>query len=217
MKWLSASVLFLFAFIIPSVSGSENSYYPMADREVYHYSAYKSIEPLKELHVSLLFSQPVNESEKGFLWCRADTMDLAYLLKEDETGIYMKAMRYPVPFLGFITTDVYFSEPTRILKYPVVEGEEWGDTLNARAGIFLFDFKDKVYIRYKIAKTGEINVEGRTVKYCVVETTVLDKDKKPVTEKHVYAQGIGYIESETSEHKLRLIGKNGAYFNKDGN
>lgn len=216
MRYFNTAVFAFLLSVFPITFAAADSYYPMSEGAVYHYNAYKSAEPLKELTVSLLFTTPVNENEKGFLWCRADTMDLAYLLKEDATGIYMKAMRYPVPFLGFITTDVFFSEPTMILKYPVVEGEEWANTLNARAGIFLFDFKDRVYIRYRIAKTGEINVEGRTVRYCVVETRLLDKDKKEVTERHVYAQGIGYIESETREHKLRLIGKDGRYFNQDG-
>ncbi len=208
-----APVLFLFSPFFTCYA--YESYYPMSEGAVYHYSAFKAVEPLKELHVSLIFTGPVNENEKGFLWCRADTMDLAYLLKEEPTGIYMKAMRYPVPFLGFMTTDVFFSEPTMILKYPVNEGDEWANTLNARASVFLFDFRDSVYLRYKTIKTGEIKVEGRTVKYCVVETTLTDKDKKEVKEKHVYAQGVGYIESETRDHKLRLIGKNGVYFNKE--
>lgn len=215
MKICRPIAAFLFLCFLPAFSLAYESYYPMSAGEVYHYSAYRAVEPLKELHVSLLFTEPVKSEEKGYLWCRADTMDLAYLLKEDPGGIYMKAMRYPVPFLGFITADVFFSEPTMILKYPVTEGDEWANTLNARASLFLFDFREKVYIRYKTVKTGEIKIDGRNVKYCVVETILTDKDKKEVREKHVYAQGVGYIESETRDHKLRLIGKNGIYFNEE--
>ena len=156
MKYLNRAILAAFLSFFPQILNATDSYYPMSAGTVYHYNAHKSVEPLKELHVNLLFTEPVNENEKGFLWCRSDTMDLAYLLKEDETGIYMKAMRYPVPFLGFITTDVFFSEPTLILKYPVVEGEEWANTLNAKAGILLFDFKERVYIRYRVDRKSVV-------------------------------------------------------------
>jgi hypothetical protein len=130
--------------------------------------------------------------------------DIRFYISVDETGAYMKLVRYPFPLFSFFSFDVIFANKLKFVSYPFVVGYKWHQETDAVAQIGPFTIKRKITADFRTASKEQVTVNGRTMNAFHVALDINEGDGHIKHENHWYIDGVGYYKGDTEEHYVQL-------------
>lgn len=144
--------------------------------------------------------------DKEYFYYYAPKVGIRYLNRKDETGVYMRVIKFPFPIFSFAMIEVDIEPEMLVMKFPFKVGEKW--TQKAKASTTLFGFlkisRDiqtdfEVVEKVKI-KTGVGEIEAYHIKADV------DNSYEKTVENYWYGKDIGYSVSDTTSYFVKVHG-----------
>jgi hypothetical protein len=183
------------------------SFYPVNLHNILYLKGYKKDNPSKEMFVKAEVIKIEKKDGKDYYYFYAPQVNVRYLVREAETGMEMRIIKYPFPFFGF-PIEVDLTPSMTFLKYPLEVGTKWQHKGRAETTIFGFmkvgrDIKSD----FEIVSKEIIKLPAGEFEAYHVTANVDEGDGKGVhTEKYWYAKGIGYAKADVAGHFAELVG-----------
>jgi hypothetical protein len=194
--------------ITPSKNENWMEYYPTYPHDVWYFKGYKKAgSERKFMKVKAEILGIENKDGKDYYYFYAPKVEIRYLMRKDEGGVYMRVIKYPFPIFDF-SIEVNITPEMPIIKFPIKIGDKWVHKARAEATLFGFlklgrniqsDFE---VLRKEMLHTEAGNVEAYHIKVLVDE----GDGKTRTTEKYWYGKGTGYTYSDTTGHDAFLVG-----------
>jgi hypothetical protein len=198
-----------FFVITPSKNDKDFDYYPIHVGNKWYFKGFMKGKDGEKTWMKIKAEIVGTEKKDGkdYYFFYAPKVDIRYLMRKDEKGVYMRVIKYPFPIFNF-SIEVNILPEMQIMKYPFRVGEKWTYKGRAEATILgLFTLgrdirSDFEVIRKEILKTDTGKVEAYHIKVLVNE----GDGNPPTTEKYWYGKGTGYTYSDTTGHDAYLVG-----------
>ncbi len=200
---------------LPAKKGSKNSglqdesglYYPMQLNNTWYLKAYKQSNKDKLLNVKAQVIRIEERDGKEYYYFYAPSVDIRYLMRKDETGVYMKSMKYPFPIFNF-SVYVDFTPEVQIMKFPLKAGDKWDVKGKADALIFkFFKITRNIESRFECVGYEKITTAAGTIDTCHISVMIDEGDGKGFyQENYWYGKNTGYAYSDTKNHHAELVG-----------
>ncbi|MFH0976452.1 MAG: hypothetical protein V1874_11790 [Spirochaetota bacterium] len=181
-------------------------YYPLSVGNELYLNAYKKDNPSETIKLKVEVKNIETIEGENFYYLCAPKMDIRYLIKRDETGLYMKMIKYPFLFFGNI--NVQIKPPLNVFKFPAYAGLKWEQEAKAEASFMFFPVNKHIKAKFEIIEKQFINTNiGKIEAYLVQVMINHDSFKKNyIIEKFWYAKGIGYSRADTQTHFAEIAG-----------
>jgi hypothetical protein len=132
--------------------------------------------------------------------------DAKYLIRKDDSGLYIKAARYAVPFLSFFHFDIIFDPPVYAIKFPMTKGDTWHyEGIASIKALGIFNFPTKVWAKCTHMGIEVIEAAGRTMPayklYAELNRDGMDKTFKA---SFWFGEGVGLAGYESENNLLTL-------------
>lgn len=190
----------------PKIREKAMDYYPIHVGNLLYFKGVKRDALDKQLKVKAEVVGMEKKGGKEYYYFYAPQVNIRYLMRSDDNGIYMGVIKYPFPLFGF-SIEVDLNPEMVIMKSPIKPGERWTHKGRAEATIFGFikvgrDIRsDFECVRKEMIRTETGKIEAYHIK------VIVDDGAKNITEeKYWYAKGVGYANSDTSGHIANLVG-----------
>jgi hypothetical protein len=180
-------------------------YSPTDMNAVWYYKYYEKAKPqdVKRISAKILNKETIDGREYYCYFVPAK--DMKNIVRLDESGAYIRSMKYPVPFLNFIDFEAVLTPEIRFLKFPFTVGEEWECDSEVRAEVFgVIKFVKKVRAKFKVIGRDYVQAGERKVKTYKIRIMIsIDNGPWEMSEQW-YGKGVGYIYDEDWKYRLEL-------------
>jgi hypothetical protein len=180
-------------------------YSPTDMGAVWHYKYYEKAKPqdVKRVSAKILYKETIDGKEYYCYFVPAQ--DMKNIVRLDETGAYIRGMKYPVPFLNFLEFEAIMTPEIRFMKFPFKVGEEWECESEVRAEIFsVIKFQKKVKVKFRVISRDYVRAGERKVKAYKIRI-MLSIDGGPwEASEQKYGKGVGYIYDDNWKYRLEL-------------
>ncbi|HPD18463.1 MAG TPA: hypothetical protein PLF61_02235 [Candidatus Goldiibacteriota bacterium] len=190
-----------------NVEKESSRFFPAAVGNRWFYQGYwKNDQDKKTVKVKADILNVEKKDGKEYFYYCAPKVDIRYLNRKDETGVYMRVIKFPFPVFSFAMIEVDLEPEMLIIKFPFKVGEKW--TAKAKASTTVFGFwklsRDvqtdfEVVEKVKI-QTGVGEIEAYHIK------AIIDNSFNVTEENYWYGKDIGYAVGETSAYFVKVHG-----------
>lgn len=181
-------------------------WYPISVNSSWDYEGYFKADPKKTLKVKAVIAEERKIDGKNYFFYNVPGFDVRFFVRTEDTGGYMKLIRYPYPLFKFLSYDVVLKKEVLFVKYPFVAGEKWHQETQAAAMLWPIVINRKVKMDFETVEVKKVLFKGEE-KYAWHVRILMDQgDGKPKEENHWYIEGEGYVGGETAEHKVMQAG-----------
>jgi hypothetical protein len=190
-----------------NVEKESSRYFPAAVGNRWFYQGYwKNDKDKKTVKVKADILNVEKKDGKEYFYYCAPKVDIRYLNRKDETGVYMRVIKFPFPVFSFALIEVDLEPEMLVIKFPFKVGEKW--TAKAKASTTVFGFwklsRDiqtdfEVVEKVKI-QTGVGEIEAYHIK------AIIDNSFNVVEENYWYGKDIGYSVSDNSSYFVKVHG-----------
>lgn len=182
-------------------------FFPASVGNKWFYQGYwKNDKDKKIIKVKAEILSIEKRDDKEYFYYYAPKVGMRYLNRKDETGVYMRVIKFPFPIFSFALIEVDIEPEMLVIKFPLKVGEKW--TQKAKASTRLFGFlkirRDiqtdfEVVEKVKI-KTGIGEIEAYHIKVDI------DNSYEKTVEHYWYGKDIGYSVSDTTSYFVNVHG-----------
>ncbi|MCX7699005.1 MAG: hypothetical protein N2114_06020 [Candidatus Goldbacteria bacterium] len=174
---------------------------------VWYYKAYKCSEPEKILKIKANITSIENIDGIDYYFFNAPSVDIRYLLRKLDEGVFLKVMRFPFPIFNF-SINVVFTPEFPMMKYPLLKGKKWNYEGYAEAKILgVFKITRNVKAEFEVIKRDKIITDAGRLDTYHIRVNVDEGDGKGIKiKKYWYAKNIGFAISDNDNHKCELVG-----------
>ena len=174
---------------------------------VWYYKAYKCNEPEKILKIRADISSTENIDGIEYYFFNAPSVEIRYLIRKDNSGVHLKAMKFPFPIFNFSIYVLFYPE-FPMIKFPLLKGEKWNYKGKAEATILgIFKITRDVSADFEVLKRDKVIVDaGRLDTYHIIVKVDEGDGKGIKIKKYWYAKNIGFTISDNDNHKCELAG-----------
>ncbi len=189
------------------IEKESEKFFPASVGNKWFYQGYwKNDKDKKIVRVKAEILNTEQKDGKEYFYYYAPKVGIRYLNRKDETGVYMRVIKFPFPIFSFALIEVDIVPEMLVIKFPFKVGEKW--TQKAKASTTLFgiwkierniqsDFE--VVEKVKI-KTGVGEIEAYHIKANV------DNSYEKTIENYWYGKDIGYSVSDTTSYFVKVHG-----------
>jgi hypothetical protein len=200
----SGIILILFFSFITCASAAEFTY-PLDQSITW---IYKSVEKATGLTFTAEASIISRETVEGreYLFFSAPSVNIRFLVRGDESGVYMKVIKYPYPLLNFASYDIYVQPELLFIKYPMAAGEKWEQELDARAVIFgMFTFERKIKVYFENKGIEKVLLDGVELEAWHIVMLRDEGEGSIKKEESWYVDKLGYVKGETETNYIDIM------------
>jgi len=196
------------AFFIACIYGVLNAenWYPINVNDSWIYEGYFKSEPKKILKVKAVIAEERKIDGKNYYFYNVPGFDVRFFVRAEESGAYMKLIRYPYPLFKFLSYDVVLKKEVLFVKYPFIQGEKWQQKTEAAAMLWPIVINRKIKMDMETVEMKKVLFKGEEKEAWRVRILMDQGDGKIKEENHWYIDGKGYIGGETAEHKVMMSG-----------
>jgi len=189
-----------------TVNSESAAYYPMDLGNVLYLKGFKKNNPSKTLLVKAEVKSVEKRDGVEYTYFYAPQVNVRYFVRRDESGVYMKIMRYPFPFFGF-PIEIELTPEMKFVSFPLKEGVKWIYKGKAEAVIFGLRIGRDINTDFEIIAREKLETEaGSFDSYHILAMVDEGDGKGKRPEKYWYAKGLGYSRADTSGHFAELTG-----------
>jgi len=190
-----------------TVKDDSGAYYPLQLGDTWYYKAYKMSNKDKLIKVKATVARIEQKYGKTYYYFYAPNVDIRYLMRKDENGVYMKEIKYPFPIFSF-SINVEITPEIQILKFPIKPGETWEIKSKAEASVLkVFKLTRNLDSKFECMGYEKITTTAGTIDTCHIKVMVDEGDGKGFYEENYwYGKNIGYTLSNTKNHHAELQG-----------
>ncbi len=199
--------IFLFADNAVYEYPVSSSFFPVNFGNIWYYKAYKCNEPEKMLKIKADISSIENIEGIDYYLFNAPGVDIRYLIRKDNNGVRLKAMKFPFPVFNFSIYVLFYPE-FPMIKFPLLKGEKWNYKGKAQAIILgVFKITRDVSADFEVLKRDKVIVDaGRLDTYHIIVHVDEGDGNGIKIKKYWYAKNIGFTISDNDNHKCELAG-----------
>ncbi len=183
----------------------DEKYYPMAKGNILYFEAYKKSEPNKILKVKAEIKDIEKKDEKDYFYFYSPKVDIRYLIRRDENGVYMRVIRYPFPIFNF-SIEANIIPEINFFKLPAKIGSKWEEKAKASAQILFFTIEKNITSNFEIVKRETIKTKAGEIDTYLIHARVDQGDGNATVEKYWYGKGLGYVRADTNVHYAEIVG-----------
>jgi len=182
-------------------------FFPAAVGNKWFYQGYwKNDKDKKIVKVKAEILNTEKRDGKEYFYYYAPKVGIRYLNRKDETGVYMRVIKFPFPIFSFALIEVDIEPEMLVIKFPFKVGEKW--TQKAKASTTLFgvwkisrDIQSDFEVVEKVKiKTGAGEIEAYHIRANV------DNSYEKTVENYWYGKDIGYSVSDTTSYFVQVDG-----------
>lgn len=180
-------------------------YFPLTIGNEYYYKAVKARAPNREYRVRAEIRNLQTFEGKDYFYLFAPGVDVRYLIRRDETGMFMRLLKRDIPLFG-ISFDVHLIPELLFLRFPLTVGDRWSEQVVAKARILFFPVSRTIEARYHVADRQVLHTEAGDIDAFMVNASLGVVNRPMVNKTFWYGENVGYIKAIAPEDSAVLVG-----------
>lgn len=109
-------------------------YYPLTLGNEYYHKAVKTRTPNREYRVKAELRNLQTLDGKDYFYFFAPGVDVRYLVRRDECGVFMRLLKRDFPLFG-LSFNLHLIPELLFLRFPLTVGDKWSQQVVAKAKI----------------------------------------------------------------------------------
>lgn len=183
----------------------DEKYYPISKGNLLFFKAFKKSEPNQILKVKAEVVGIEKRDGKEYFYFYAPNVNIRYLIRSDENGVYMRVIRYPFPIFNF-SIEVDIIPEICFLKFPLKVGTKWEEQAKAKTTFLFIPIERNIKSYFEIVKRETIKTEAGDIDTYLVYAKIDQGDGKTEIEKYWYGKNLGYVKADTNVHFAEIVG-----------
>ena len=180
-------------------------YYPLTIGNEYYYKAFRRDEPNREYQVKAEVRNLQTVGGKDYFYFFAPGADIRYLVRRDESGVFMRRLKREIPLFG-ISFNVHLMPELLFLRFPLTVGDQWSQQVVAKARILFIPVSRTIEGRFHVVDRQVLRTEAGDIDAFIVNAS-LGPVNGPMTNKTFwYGADVGYIKADAPEDFTVLVG-----------
>ncbi len=180
-------------------------YYPLTIGNEYYYKAVKARAPNREYRVKAEIKKLQTVDGKDYFYLFAPSVDVRYLIRRDETGMFMRLLKRDIPLFG-ISFDVHLIPELLFLRFPLTVGDQWSQQVLAKARILFIPVSRTIEARYHVVDRQVLHTEVGDIDAFIVNASIGVVNRSMVNKTFWYGENVGYIKADAPEDFTVLVG-----------
>jgi hypothetical protein len=180
-------------------------YYPLTIGNEYYYKAVKTRAPNREYRVKAEIKKLQTLEGKEYFYLFAPSVDVRYLIRRDETGMFMRLLKREIPLFG-ISFNVHLIPELLFLRFPLTVGDQWSQQVLAKARILFIPVSRTIEARYHVVDRQVLHTEVGDIDAFIVNASIGVVNRSMVNKTFWYGENVGYIKADAPEDFTVLVG-----------
>jgi hypothetical protein len=180
-------------------------YYPLTIGNEYYYKAVKARAPNREYRVKAEIKKLQTVEGKDYFYLFAPSVDVRYLIRRDETGMFMRLLKREIPLFG-ISFNVHLIPELLFLRFPLTVGDQWSQQVLAKARILFIPVSRTIEARYHVVDRQVLHTEVGDIDAFIVNASIGVVNRSMVNKTFWYGENVGYIKADAPEDFTVLVG-----------
>ena len=180
-------------------------YYPLTIGNEYYYKAVKARAPNREYRVKAEIKKLQTVDGKDYFYLFAPSVGVRYLIRRDETGMFMRLLKREIPLFG-ISLNVHLIPELLFLRFPLTVGDQWSQQVVAKARILFIPVRRTIEARYHVVDRQVLHTEAGDIDVFVVNANLGVVGGSMVNKTFWYGENIGYVKADAPEDFLVIVG-----------
>lgn len=170
-----------------------------------YYKAFETDTPDHQYHVRAEIRDGKFLNRKYYYYIHAPGVDVRYMVRSDESGVYMGLLKRQIPLFG-LSFDVHFFPELLFLKFPLTVGDHWSQQVQAKATILFVPITQTIEGRFQVTAREILHTEAGDIDCFVVKANLGVVNGSMVEKTFRYGKNIGYAKADAPEDFAVLVG-----------
>jgi len=189
------------------VEKESQKFFPASVGNKWFYQGYWKNDKDKKI-VKVKAEIPNIEKKDGmeYFYYYAPKVGIRYLNRKDETGVYMRVIKFPFPIFSFALIEVDIVPEMLVIKFPFKVGEKWTQKAKASTTLFgIWKIERDIQSDFEVVEKVKINTGVGEIEAYHIKADV-DNSYEKTVENYWYGKDIGYSVSDTSSYFVKVHG-----------
>jgi hypothetical protein len=180
-------------------------YFPLTIGNEYYYKAVKTRTPIREHQVKAELRNLQTLGDKQYFYFFAPGVDVRYLVRRDECGMFMRLLKRDFPLFG-LSFNVHLIPELLFLRFPLTVGDRWSQQVVAKARILFIPISRSIEGRFHVVDREVLHTEAGDIDAYVVNAGIGAVDGKMDDMTFWYGENVGYIKADAPEDLSVIVG-----------
>lgn len=180
-------------------------YYPLTIGNEYYYKVFRKHAPNREYRVKAEVRNLQTVDGKDYFYFHAPGADIRYLVRRDESGVFMRLLKREIPLFG-ISFDVHLIPELMFLRFPLTVGDQWSQRVVASARILFIPVSRTIEGRFQVVDRQILRTEAGDIDVFVINASLGVINKSMADKTFSYGANVGYVKADAPEDFTVLVG-----------
>ena len=180
-------------------------YYPLTIGNKYYYKVFRKDAPNREYQVKAEVRNLQTVDDKDYFYFFAPGADIRYLVRRDESGVFMRLLKREIPLFG-ISFNVHLVPELMFLRFPLSVGDQWSQQVVAKARILFIPVSRTIEGRFHVVDRQVLHTEAGDIDVFVVNASLGVVNKPMANKTFSYGANVGYVKADAPEDFTMLVG-----------
>lgn len=182
-------------------------YFPASVGNKWFYQGYwKNDKEKKIVKVKAEILNIEKKDGKEYFYYYAPKVGIRYLNRKDETGVYMRVIKFPFPIFSFALIEVDIVPEMLVIKFPFKVGDKWTQKAKASTTLFgILKIERNIQSDFEVVEKVKIQTGAGEIEAYHIRAYV-DNSYEKTVENYWYGKDIGYAVSDTSSYFVKVHG-----------
>lgn len=182
-------------------------FFPATVGNKWFYQGYwKNDKDKKVVKVKAEIPNVEKKDGKEYFYYYAPKVGIRYLNRKDETGVYMRVIKFPFPIFSFALIEVDIVPEMLVIKFPIKVGEKWTQKAKASTTLFgIWKIERDIQSDFEVVEKVKIQTGIGEIEAYHIRANV-DNSYEKTVENYWYGKDIGYSVSDTTSYFVKVHG-----------
>jgi len=185
--------------------GHSARYYPLTIGNKYYYKVIRTDAASREYQVKAEVRNVQTVDGKDYFYFFAPGADIRYLVRRDESGVFMRLLKREIPLFG-ISFNVHLVPELMFLRFPLTVGDQWSQQVVAKARILFIPVSRTIEGRFHVVDRQVLHTEAGDIDVFVVNASLGVANQSMANKTFSYGANVGYVKADAPEDFTVLVG-----------